>query len=160
MQTPTRLKEYQHEYYLEHKDDYLRRSKEWRKTPQGIRAKRAWEKRNRDKLRAEVIDLLGGKCVRCGFSDARALQLDHINGGGSKENGFRRKVWRSYLKDPCKLREVFQLLCANCNSAKALFSSCPHNKGKPSTTEVNGQISEALHTSPRERRPSPVASYR
>ncbi len=36
-------------------------------------------------LRHEVITFLGGKCIRCGFTDERALQLDHVDGGGVKE---------------------------------------------------------------------------
>jgi len=43
------------------------------------------------KVRFQIIDLLGGKCVVCGFSDWRALQVDHIKGGGYKE-----RVTRTY----------------------------------------------------------------
>ena len=31
-------------------------------------------------LRKKIIDALGGCCARCGYSDIRALQIDHING--------------------------------------------------------------------------------
>ena len=33
-------------------------------------------------LRMEVLGLYGGVCARCGFSDERALQIDHVQGGG------------------------------------------------------------------------------
>src|SRR3990167_3657310 len=35
--------------------------------------------------RSVVLDVLGNKCSRCGFSDKRALQIDHKNGGGALE---------------------------------------------------------------------------
>src|SRR5438094_515100 len=36
----------------------------------------------RAKLRDDFLLVFGGKCVRCGFSDKRALQIDHVNGDG------------------------------------------------------------------------------
>ena len=36
--------------------------------------------------RLEVIRRLGSKCSRCGFNDERALQIDHIHGGGVQES--------------------------------------------------------------------------
>lgn len=74
------------------------------------------------KLRNITLEALGGKCVRCGFNDPRALQIDHINGGGSKErkkikpsaSGFNKIVLKSFLAGENK----YQLLCANCNWIK------------------------------------------
>jgi hypothetical protein len=69
------------------------------------------------KLRATVIEHLGNKCISCEESDSRVLQIDHVNGGGTKE----RKVIGSYgifhkaLNDTI---QEYQLLCANCNSVK------------------------------------------
>ena len=37
------------------------------------------------KIRETIIRMLGGKCIKCNFTDPRALQMDHINGGGTKE---------------------------------------------------------------------------
>ena len=31
-------------------------------------------------LRKKIFDSLGGVCIRCGFSDERALQVDHVEG--------------------------------------------------------------------------------
>lgn len=57
------------------------------------------------------------KCSRCGFSDIRALQIDHINGGGNKHvkelNGML-VFWLQKNNFP----EGFQILCANCNWIK------------------------------------------
>lgn len=70
-------------------------------------------------LRNSVIEIMGAKCVRCGFDDKRALQIDHINSDGRKERGiskiiFHRKVISSFLKKENR----YQLLCANCNWIK------------------------------------------
>lgn len=80
--------------------------------------------------RNAAVEALGGKCVRCGFDDSRALQIDHINGGGTKErrNGdvkgnFHKHVLQSFLKNENK----YQLLCANCNWIKR--SELHENRG-------------------------------
>mgnify|MGYP001561252533 CR=1 FL=1 len=69
------------------------------------------------KLLSEIHAKLGGKCKHCGFSDIRALQIDHKNGRGGKERrnhtnlvGYRRFVLENI--------EKYQLLCANCNWIK------------------------------------------
>src|ERR1022692_3922959 len=71
------------------------------------------------RVRAIIIELLGGECVRCHFTDPRALQVDHVNGGGSKERksttrGFYHVVLENHLSKKTK----YQLLCANCNWIK------------------------------------------
>lgn len=70
--------------------------------------------------RTRVIKMMGGKCVRCGFADIRALQIDHINGGGSKEHKSIQQfgVQRKILNDPLLINTEYQLLCANCNWIK------------------------------------------
>jgi hypothetical protein len=76
-------------------------------------------RRYNKKVRIKLIDKLGGKCVRCGFSDWRALQVDHINGGGTEERRFKvgsLTLW--LLKDIDDNRDKYQLLCSNCNWIK------------------------------------------
>lgn len=72
------------------------------------------------KVREEMFMALGNKCVRCGFSDRRALQIDHINGGGIKERrkGNTRMFHRKVLTSVKKKENKYQLLCANCNWIK------------------------------------------
>lgn len=50
-----------------------------------LKRARDYRKKARRKCREEVYTILGDSCVRCGFSDKRALQVDHINGGGLQE---------------------------------------------------------------------------
>jgi hypothetical protein len=59
-------------------------------------------------------------CVKCGFSDIRALCLDHINGGGTEQrrkfkNGGNVWLWLARHNFP----HGYQILCANCNTIKA-----------------------------------------
>lgn len=78
------------------------------------------------KLRKAVIDKYGGKCKKCGFSDIRALNIDHKNGGGGKEygRGIYSKGGKSlsrtsyYKKVLLDTTDKYQILCANCNSIK------------------------------------------
>lgn len=63
--------------------------------------------------------LLGGKCVKCGFLDFRALQLDHINGNGAKElKQGPAKIYGYYLAHSDEVKKKLQVLCANCNWIK------------------------------------------
>lgn len=66
--------------------------------------------------RAELLATLGGKCVRCGFSDARALQIDHVNGGGRRTDPYRATA--AFYKKVVDHPDEYQLLCANCNWIK------------------------------------------
>ena len=74
----------------------------------------------RDKVRAALLAALGNKCLHCGISDTRVLQIDHVNGGGRAE---RRRcsypmLWKKMLDSVLAGEERYQLLCANCNWIK------------------------------------------
>ncbi len=77
--------------------------------------------RSRSKLRQQVIEALGGKCQRCEFDDWRALQVDHISGGGTQHRRTHVSMYR-YYKDILASAQAqsgeYQLLCANCNQIK------------------------------------------
>ena len=78
-----------------------------------------WSKRIRIKKRQEFLQKMGGKCVKCGFSDWRALQVDHINGGGGKEIKTIGSSYPRYYKKILADKDgKYQLLCANCNWIK------------------------------------------
>lgn len=82
-------------------------------------AKQRWWKKNTQQKRQHLIKTYGGKCVRCGFSDIRALQIDHVGGGGVEE---LRKITnrRTYYRNVLEQFGTgkYQLLCANCNWIK------------------------------------------
>lgn len=78
------------------------------------------KKEKRQKYRREVMAGYGNKCVACGFDDARALALDHVNDNGAEE----RKYWRGKMDFFYKkiidegFPSAYQVLCANCNAIK------------------------------------------
>lgn len=86
------------------------------------------DKIRRQRIRAAVIALFGGKCARCDFSDARALQIDHVDGGGQKElKQGPLKMYRRILRTMDTAG--YQLLCANCNWVKR-FERGEHGGGR------------------------------
>jgi len=73
-------------------------------------------------VRIKAIEILGGKCIRCGNDDWRVLQIDHVNGDAVKEREQGKLGYSTYRI--ClsiingKTRFEYQLLCANCNWIK------------------------------------------
>ena len=68
---------------------------------------------------------LGGvRCVRCGFDDIRALQIDHVAGDGashrraSPTNGNQGTTLYGAIIRGTVDRARFQVLCANCQWIK------------------------------------------
>lgn len=93
----------------------LRQSKDYVEKEQAVH--RVYMQR----LRKSALEILGGKCVRCGFSDERALQIDHINGGGVKEireHLFKGNYHKYVIESVLSKKVKYQLLCANCNWIK------------------------------------------
>lgn len=69
-------------------------------------------------LRKEAMDKLGGVCLFCGFSDIRALQFDHVEGGGNQHlKGLPTyRYYQSIIDGSIDVK--IQLLCSNCNWIK------------------------------------------
>jgi hypothetical protein len=77
--------------------------------------------------REKVLRILGGRCnsPTCrwqnadgsfGCDDPRALQVDHPNGGGSKQR--RELSWMQLYKEIMNNPQDYDLLCATCNWIK------------------------------------------
>jgi hypothetical protein len=86
-----------------------------------------WERRIKyRKARETVFHVLGQHCcVKCGFHDKRALQFDHINGGGSKQHRVdflnkRVEFYLYYAYHPEEARRTLQVMCSNCNAIKRI----------------------------------------
>ena len=69
----------------------------------------------RDKVKTTVFELLGGKCRRCGNNDIRVLQVNHINGGGTKDKHLISRNLYKKIASGERVAGDFNLLCANCN---------------------------------------------
>lgn len=87
------------------------------------------EKKYRDKLRCDMVEAYGSKCVRCGESDSVVLVLDHID-----DDGFADRIvnnhkggYRMYagLKRQGWPKDKHQLLCHNCNYRKEYYRRNP-----------------------------------
>lgn len=98
---------------------------------------KSWHQRNKEavrerryKYRLQVLTYYGkGKlaCIKCNFSDVRALCLDHINSNnknlirrttrGEKSLGIE-SYFREFIKQD--FPDGYQTLCANCNLIKAV----------------------------------------
>jgi len=79
------------------------------------------------KSRIKLITEYGGRCVCCGENTFEFLTIDHINNDGAEH---RKKVKNvaAWLKRKGYPKDNFQLLCMNCNFAKAKYGQCPHTK--------------------------------
>jgi len=133
------VRAYQKKYYDTHREEILSQQRESRKRNPLVHKNykiksllksgfdpASYQKDRRNILRNKILVALGCVCVRCGFTDVRALQVDHVNGDGA---GHRRQL--GYNAHYSKiLREIesgssrYQLLCANCNWIKR------HEKGE------------------------------
>lgn len=58
------------------------------------------------------------RCVKCGFTDVRALTLDHVNGGGNQHRKELKgaSIYRWIVNH--NFPEGFQILCMNCQFIK------------------------------------------
>ena len=77
-------------------------------------------KLKRDNLKFEVLKHYGNgklQCTRCGYSDTRALSIDHTEGNGTRhreEIGYNLYRWLKKNNFP----EGFTTLCLNCQWLK------------------------------------------
>jgi hypothetical protein len=115
------------EKYREKEKERLRHKKYYEKHLDKAR-KYYWLHRDKwlspnQELKKQAFQILGNKCsnpecaVPGGMADIRALQIDHINGGGKQEliaihsTGIYKKIIAGEIKE-------YQILCANCNWIK------------------------------------------
>ena len=106
-------------------------SKRWRRKHPGAFRKKINDYRKR--VRNAAIVVLGEVCNKCGFNDSRALQIDHIGGGGTAQ--LRRGSGSTYLNEVIKSvlnkENKYQLLCANCNWIKRTNNKNIEAPGRP-----------------------------
>ena len=111
--------EYSKNWYLKNKERISERYHKKKHTSEFKIKKNKQRIRYMNLWKSKVFKILGESCVNCGFSDKRALQIDHINGDGYLENRKRnaahyRKVVESVLRE----EKRYQILCCNCNWIK------------------------------------------
>lgn len=77
-------------------------------------------------IKTNIFNMYGKVCNCCGLDDLSYMTIDHINGGGCKHIKDIGGNLYKWLNKQEKL-DTFQSLCYNCNCAKGVFGSCPHN---------------------------------
>lgn len=87
--------------------------------------KRILNRKYQQDLKKEIFQLLGSKCLICGYSGL-ALQVDHVNNNGNEErerfgNGGSNRYQKNILDKIQSGSRDYQLLCANCNWEKELL---------------------------------------
>lgn len=77
-------------------------------------------------LRQIVLKHYGAACACCGEATQEFLTIDHVNGDGARRRRtdqgamwYRRIIAQGFPTD-------LQILCWNCNAAKAYWGTCPH----------------------------------
>src|SRR5688572_23978658 len=88
------------------------------------------------RYRSEILSLLGNECCQCGFTDLRAMNIDHKFGGGTKDR-YRcgSNFYKRVLDRIRSGKHDLQLLCANCNQIKRYTHNEYRNVRKWSNTE-------------------------
>ena len=93
-------------YYQRNKDRLKASGNKWRK-----------------ELRLNALKVVGRgiyKCADCGCTDTRVLEINHLNGGGTKEMKNKRTVfYNSIVKGTRKIDDL-NILCKPCNIAYTL----------------------------------------
>jgi len=114
--TPEKRREYERQYYEKNKEK-IRAKKAEQMRVRRLNFKDDFRKKGlgyRQATRQRLFSMYGNKCAICGFSDTRALTLDHIHGDGNEE---RRQVgetgvYRLALQEHAPSR--YRILCMNC----------------------------------------------
>jgi len=113
-------KRYHRQYYLDHREEMIKKATVNNRKNRVKRAKQAKARYYEKRLKV-LLHYGNGKiaCIKCGFSDTRALSIDHIHGGGLQH---RRHVIKGYTLAlwlwKHGLPEGYQTLCMNCQFIK------------------------------------------
>ena len=120
------LDKYNHQYYADHKEEARAKQKQYRQDHKEEILPR--QRRNHTKLalcrKREVLTHYGQdklKCLHCGIDDIDVLCIDHVNSDGKEHRktvpgGFYLYRWLKKNNFP----EGYQTLCANCNLKKSI----------------------------------------
>jgi len=107
---------------------------------------RQWHALNREMVKAKakldiwnrkllVLSHYSGKppkCACCGEANPYFLSIDHVDGGGYRQQQKLKKWGSAFYRwlVAHKYPKGYQVLCYNCNLAKGFYGCCPH-RGAP-----------------------------
>lgn len=131
---PDKMKKLGERYYAKHRSEKCERVKRWHQT-----------------LKLEVLTHYSNgepHCACCGESRVEFLCIDHIQGGGLKHRrivGTGTAFYKWLKKNG--FPSGYQVLCYNCNMAKAIYGVCPHKqKGLPVTEPYPSKLGHEMLT--------------
>lgn len=119
MKNKEHLKAYNSKYHKAHPEIRVKSRNRWKKSGLGP----VTIKRYRQTLKADVIEMYGGKCAGCGFDDIAGLSIDHINGDGHIE---RQALWGYKLYVRLRrgpMRKDLRVLCMTCQFMSNAYGS-------------------------------------
>ena len=99
-----------------------------------------------ERKRRTIFSWYGTKCACCGEAEYYFLTLDHVNSDGAQERallGGQQQVLNRLWKEQ-RVSLQYQLLCYNCNCAREMCGTCPHQwKGdrRPASARRRSRIS-------------------
>lgn len=123
------IAEWGRQYRAKNKEKIKRYMQRWR--IENRARKNELGRQSQQRIKDKVFHMLGDVCCRCGFTDVRALQVDHINQAVEKRGEPKRagkSLYAAIARGEKPITE-FQLLCANCNWIKR-YENNEHNHHK------------------------------
>lgn len=89
--------------------------------------RRARETKYYRKWQGLAIAAYGGKCECCEETEPKFLEIDHVNGGGSRQRRVEKDPEAFYRRIATARPEGFRVLCSNCNHGRYRNGGeCPH----------------------------------
>lgn len=117
--------------YQENREHQLALKKKW----QSDNKEKVIEIRKKTtfKIKTETLIKYGGKCKCCGENEIKFLAIDHINNDGAKQRKELKETRGAtgsfyYWLKKNNYPKGYQVLCHNCNMAKAFYKICPHQQ--------------------------------
>ncbi len=104
-------------YYYQHRQEKIEYAKKYQKVNK--EKKQIWNNRDRQRVRRELLLLLGKRCIVCDTTER--IEIDHKTAGGNADRlskGNNHDMYRYYLKHPEEAKEKLQLLCKKHNLHK------------------------------------------
>jgi len=88
-------------------------------------------KKERAKLKIDMLNALGWQCACCGEKNVLFLTLDHVKNDGAQhreENNYQCQQVLYAARREGWPKDKYQVLCYNCNCVKGFFGICPHQQ--------------------------------
>lgn len=127
------------------KERYERWYSRVRNIPEIYARTRASSDRSNRKIREKAVSALGGHCQCCGEVEIEFLTIDHVGGWGKYHLREGRgqpltgsSLWREVVRQGAP-RDMYQVLCMNCNYVIRYGKTCPHQTGVRNFLVAAGQ---------------------